>query len=185
MKRQLSNFLAVASSAVLLLTLTIWVRSLRETDQIKGYPCFPNRFLVSARGQLILHGDEQSYLSNWIRDPEAPCVIWSPSPADPGLKWSFSLAGFSAASTRGAIVAGPTTYFTNGATASATFYPAQWEVRVPDWAVVLAAAVLPVATLRRRFREQRAIGHCRHCGYDLRATPGRCPECGNVPTGAM
>jgi len=57
--------------------------------------------------------------------------------------------------------------------------------RVPFWPLLVAFAVLPftwvVSTIRQcRRKELLAAGRCAQCGYDLRATPHRCPECGRV-----
>jgi hypothetical protein len=47
--------------------------------------------------------------------------------------------------------------------------------------LLLAAAVASVVS-RRRFRRWLHQGSvCVVCGYDLRATPERCPECGTIP----
>ena len=50
-------------------------------------------------------------------------------------------------------------------------------VAVPYWFLVLCFAIAPLAYLLRRLRGH-AAGHCHKCGYDLRATKDRCPECG-------
>jgi predicted Zn-ribbon and HTH transcriptional regulator len=60
-------------------------------------------------------------------------------------------------------------------------------IAVPFWAVVLAFATLPAVDLVRKIRSRRKRwfrllhGLCQTCGYDLRATPDRCPECGAIP----
>jgi hypothetical protein len=57
-------------------------------------------------------------------------------------------------------------------------------VAVPYWAVGMVFVLMPAGWLlgfrRRRLRKLRG-GTCLSCGYDLRATPGRCPECGTAP----
>jgi len=57
-------------------------------------------------------------------------------------------------------------------------------VSAPCWAPAFLFAALPVARWRR-WRRRRARGgvFCANCGYDLRASPDRCPECG-WPSGA-
>jgi hypothetical protein len=59
------------------------------------------------------------------------------------------------------------------------------EAAVPHWFAVVALSIPPIIWFVRRARLRRierlaAAGRCVACGYDLRATPDRCPECGSV-----
>lgn len=104
--------------------------------------------------------------------------------ADPSYEFRYSHGKFGAEYDQEARVIGPL-----GFRLYHWHYPIEHitsdfrAVSVPLWWVVVLTSIFPVlwiASHRRRRRFER-IRLCRRCGYDLRATPGRCPECGTVP----
>lgn len=60
----------------------------------------------------------------------------------------------------------------------------EFNILLSNWALCLGTAILPTVWLigfnRNRRKRRQAAGLCHRCGYDLRASKDRCPECGTA-----
>ncbi|HLW78075.1 MAG TPA: hypothetical protein VKU44_00615 [Terriglobia bacterium] len=59
-----------------------------------------------------------------------------------------------------------------------------WILAIPWWPILLITGVGAAFVVRRRVinRQRRRSGLCLCCGYDLRQSFERCPECGIAPS---
>jgi hypothetical protein len=63
-----------------------------------------------------------------------------------------------------------------------------WAARMPHWCAAACAAAATLAALAPAWRrvKRRRGGLCQRCGYDLRSSADRCPECGEpIPAAAL
>jgi hypothetical protein len=138
----------------------LWLRSYQRGAAVGS--CRGAWSLASENGRLSL-----SYLPYSFFDPKG---FWSYKLPTEQRRHAFDCVGFS---------------FTRLADFSSSpgGYSVGWSVGVPYWFLALASGIGSIylfAAPRRRQSKRRNLGLCMTCGYDLRATPEGCPECGRA-----
>jgi hypothetical protein len=166
MARRALNFITGLSLLLCMLSAACWVRTRYVSDSIgwsrAGAPP-PVYGEYSARGCNLAWGRLTIFMMFHSSAMAAhPGFQWKTQPVSQPLRWQ-GLPWFSMQSER---------------------HARGWyrSVTIPLWFVFLTTLILPVTRVHMLLR-RRSIGQnrCTECGYDLRATPARCPECGSVP----
>ena len=200
MFRHLFAALSIVSLALCAATAVLWVRSYWIADEFIAPHGNWSVATGWTRGMFFRHSigplpPAPAYLlraappappaSGHFQVPASPMRRGRRALGDPGIRheggalgfwWFISDGGISAAP----MPAGPA--LPPGGSYGMARFPPMRQYIVPFWAAAILFSVLPSAWLaRRRHSSQcrlRSEGRCIRCGYDLRATPTRCPECG-------
>ena len=180
MRRRLFNLAAAVSLVLFLATCVMWVRSYHNWDSVH-YCTEINR--ASDQTYYACHSDEGT-ISFHLAFLSKAAVSWAPWAAgfrvetrpvvDPvtAERYLKSIAHDGVYRFGFGFVRRP---ILGGGDLSAVF--------VPHWCIALVCAVglVPQLVVSQRDRVRRHHKRCPTCGYDLRATPARCPECGTAP----
>jgi hypothetical protein len=157
-----------------------WVRSHVASDFLRWIPTRGVAYTLSTRPGLLIASRQtlagrtsNIFSDDYLADPGTRWIITpdrgiTPFTSDGSPPWLQRLGFDHLAHTHSAPVFGTRTFR---------------RLIAPFWSIVLVTSVPPVAAARVlvRQRRRRETGRCPACGYDLRATPQRCPECGAMP----
>jgi hypothetical protein len=188
MRRRLIQLLCCLCACVAIATAAIWVHSLFShatlafvrVDRQGAHPVARMRNLEWYAGNLCIYWldatilDPRPYEIYIRKEGRGWSVDFTTGPRDDPDHEAY-LAGF------GTPILGGQFYhrFHNQPEMTGP----QMIIWIPCWWVLLVSVPLPALVLFRRVRARRRVqqGRCVACGYDLRASPDRCPECGAVP----
>ena len=173
MARRLLNLLTALSLLMFLAVGALWARSGVVGDEWTFTLGGRSVMVRSDWGRLSL-----AVLEDWV---ESDHFVWRRSGGGyhdtlPGRPISIPPEVLGVQYRSGTFTYGRPTAAVPGATVTGRY----WWLRIYHPHALLLLALLPAAHLLRRLSTRRRIaaGLCPACGYDLRATPGRCPECG-------
>jgi len=190
MLHRLFAILSALSLMLCVATCALWARSHRVLDQVGwgGWSIVQpvlqgrevtarerTRCITGGRGELLFEGrSQESTMPQWAAED----LIQKHGVQSPRWK-SVTLVD-------GMLVVDETSPlwrrmgFNWNVRAGRTLSTRYYEAAVPLGAIALPLAFLPTAWLVARRRRSRRRGVCATCGYDLRASRGRCPECGTA-----
>jgi hypothetical protein len=193
MKRFLSYFVMSVSLILVAASAAMWVRSFRALDRLDGQAAGADFYIDSFAGQCEIR-IRQNYRSR-LGAESGPALLNAHRPFD--LLQADPLKGGNyVARSRWPLAD------TDQWQSHASFFPRLsqkawlgWArdgpghfawirvIQIPYWLLMAAFAAVPALAVARQLlpNTRRRKGLCRHCGYDLRETPQRCPECGRVP----
>lgn len=197
MRRRLSNIAAAVSLLLCVAIMTLTIRSYWRSDEFSwGVPVdrqagsIHTFSALSGRGGVMLavasldfHPPPEptvtNYWSGWVHRADRPQSPTAPTRIGT-FDYSIDMLGFGMHRGRGT----SRSVWTSDQKLT-TMTTTQSGVLVPHWFVALVFAALPLlrthqAIRLRRVRRRAEQGLCESCGYDLRGTPERCPECGAV-----
>jgi hypothetical protein len=181
MNRRPLRFISAISLLVFVLIVALWVRSNWVMDGVDEIATMPSRKLDigarSTKGRAwISIGVYSQIAGKWSLS--APKHFAD----DDGSRGHLYLSGVrSGLQSRGWFHSdfGAACY-RDGSFPAAAGMPLKIQLLSPHWFIAFLASLLPLrwAVVRTRIRRMREAAQCVQCGYDLRASPDRCPECG-------